>query len=116
MERSFFSKRERLCGAQNVKSVFKQGNKYYCNGAKLFVLPNKLEYNRFLCTFPRGYGNAVQRNAARRLSKEVYRQMKKELNQGFDLILLLFPGNNTFAARTGQLKVLFNKAGLFSIN
>lgn len=115
MERSYLPKEERLCGAVRIRDMFKIGHRYSCDGAKLFVLPNKLPYNRFVCTFKRHYGSAVQRNKARRLSKEVYRQMKSQLIIGKDILLLIFPGRDTFSLRTAQLDCLFKKAGMFSI-
>ena len=115
MERSYLPKEERLCGAVRIRDMFKIGHRYGCDGAKLFVLPNKLPYNRFVCTFKRHYGSAVQRNKARRLSKEVYRQMKSQLIMGKDILLLVFPGRDTFSLRAAQLNCLFKKAGMFSI-
>lgn len=115
MERSCFPKEERLCDVAQIRDIFKRGYRYSCGGAKLFVLPNKLPYNRFVCTFKRHYGSAVQRNKARRLSKEVYRQMKSRLTAGRDILLLVFPGGDTFSTRTAQLNCLFKKAGMFSI-
>ena len=115
MERSCLPKEERLCGAVRIRSMFKIGHRYSCDGAKLFVLPNKLPYNRFVCTFKRHYGSAVQRNKARRLSKEVYRRMKSQLIIGRDILLLVFPGRDTFAMRVRQLDCLFEKADMFSI-
>ena len=115
MERSCLPKEERLCGAVQIRTLFKTGIRYSCDGAKLFVLPNKLSYNRFVCTFKRHYGSAVQRNKARRLSKEVYRQMKYRLKAGYDILLLIFPGRDTFSLRTAQLNCLFKKADMFSI-
>ena len=115
MERSCLPKEERLCGAARIRVLFKMGRRYSCDGAKLFVLPNTLPYNRFVCTFKRHYGSAVQRNKARRLSREVYRQMKSQLATGKDILLLVFPGNDTFSLRAAQLGCLFKKAGMFSI-
>ena len=115
MERSCLPKEERLCGAARIRTLFKIGLRYSCDGAKLFVLPNKLPYNGFVCTFKRHYGSAVQRNKARRLSREVYRQMKSQLVIGKDIILLIFPGGDTFSIRTTQLQCLFKKADMFSI-
>ena len=115
MERSCLPKEERLCGAARIRVLFKMGRRYSCDGAKLFVLPNTLPYNRFVCTFKRHYGSAVQRNKARRLSREIYRQMKSQLATGKDILLLVFPGNDTFSLRAVQLECLFKKAGMFSI-
>ena len=114
MERSCFPKEERLCGAMLIRSLFKSGVRYSCGGAKLFVLPNTLPYNRFVCTFQRHYGSAVQRNKARRLSKEVYRQMKYRLKTGFDMLLLVDPCRDTFGMRMQQFDYLFKKADMLS--
>lgn len=115
MNRSCFPKEERLCGAAQIRNLLKNGKRYSCSGAKLFVLPNTLPYNRFVCTFRKHYGSAVQRNRARRLSKEVYRRIKCQLYPGFDIVLLLFPGFDEYANRQGQIKYLLKKAGLFSL-
>ena len=115
MERSCLPKEERLCGAVQIRTLFKTGIRYSCDGARLFVLPNKLSYNRFVCTFKRHYGSAVQRNKARRLSKEVYRQMKCRLKTGYDILLLLFPGNDTIGMRIRQFECLLKKADMFFI-
>ncbi|MGP1577205.1 MAG: ribonuclease P protein component [Treponema sp.] len=115
MNRSCFPKEERLCGAAQIRNLLKKGKCYNCNGAKLFVLPNALPHNRFVCTFRRHYGTAVQRNKARRLSKEVYRQMKCQLDCGFDIMLLLFPGFDEYTERQRQMNYLLKKASLFSL-
>jgi len=115
MEGSCLPKEERLCGAKRIRLLFKMGVCFGCRGAKLFVLPNELPYNRFICTFKRHYGSAVQRNRARRLSKEAYRQMKGRLKTGMDILLLVFPGNDTFFMRVRQLGCLFKKADMFSV-
>ena len=41
--------------------------------------------------------------------------MKSQLAIGKDILLLVFPGNDTFALRAAQLGCLFKKAGMFSI-
>jgi ribonuclease P protein component len=109
--------------------VFSRGKRFGCRGAKLFVLQNNLAYNRICFTFSRGFGNAVERNRARRLGREAYRLLRPRLRGGFDLILLVFPETaaapDTANARAGakakapglatrsrQLEFLFSKAGL----
>jgi RNase P protein component len=63
----------------------------YCPGAKLFFFANDLPYNRIVITFARKFGNAVQRNRARRLGREAYRLMRDNCKAGYDLVLLLYP-------------------------
>ncbi|WP_369695313.1 ribonuclease P protein component [Gracilinema caldarium] len=108
-----FRSAERLKGREEIRRAFADGRKFSCNGAKLFVVQNGLPVNRIAFTFARKYGNAVQRNRSRRLSREVYRLLKARLCIGYDLVLLVYPGADTFADRLEQLETLFRKAGLF---
>jgi ribonuclease P protein component len=94
--------------------VFKKGRVAACPGARLFFLENGLPHNRVVFTFARNYGNAVERNRARRLGREAYRLLRPRLRGGFDLVLLVYPSETvTFAARQKQLKTLVSKAGLY---
>jgi ribonuclease P protein component len=79
----------------------------------LFFLKNSFAHNRAAFTFARKFGNAVERNRARRVGREAYRCMRYRLKDGFDLVLLVYPGKDFFSARTEQLDILFSKAGLF---
>lgn len=112
MLRFTFSKHERLCGENCIKAVFKNGSRFAYNGVSMFVLPNNLSYNRFLCTFRRGFGSAVERNRVRRISKEVYRQIKNCLKTGFDIVLIVFSAKGDFFALETQFCNLLRKAEL----
>ena len=78
------------------------------------MLCNGLPYNRIAFTFSRKFGNAVERNRSRRLSREAYRQLRNELQKGYDLVLLINPGRDVFSVRMNQLKELFSRAGLWN--
>jgi RNase P protein component len=92
----------------------------------LFVLKNGLPYNRIGFTQTRKYGNAPERNRARRLGREAYRLLRPRLKIGFDLVLLVYPGQSkpegsksrikpgrsSLETRLAQLRSLFGKAGL----
>ncbi len=97
-----------------MRAVFKQGRRFCYGRACLFVLPNGCAYSRFLATFRRGYGKAVARNRARRLSKEAYRALKSSLVPGFDLVLLVSVVEDSLAAYQRLLCVLCDRARLFS--
>jgi len=94
--------------------VFDKGRRIACRGAKLYVLENELSRNRICFTFSRGFGNAVERNRARRLGREAYRNLKPRLRRGYDLILLVYPEEPApvFTMRMKQLEYLLTKAGL----
>lgn len=106
------SRTERLSSKSYIKKVFKQGKKFSCLGATLFVLPNKLDYSRFLCTFKRGFRGAVLRNRIRRLSKEIYRLNKHVIDSGFDIILLASASDADFDAWQEKMFTLFRMAKL----
>ena len=116
MSTCLFSKRERLSARSSVELVFKKGKRYSVDGISLFVLPNELGYNRFLCTFRRGCGNAVKRNRARRVFREVYRQNKDCLKTGFDIVVLLsnsfFSIGNSFGVYVALFFKVLRRAGL----
>jgi ribonuclease P protein component len=121
-ERGFFRfrRKERLKRRNEIREVFGQGRRFSCRsvgggGEKLFVLKNGLTFSRVCFTFSRGFGNAVERNRARRLGREVYRHLRSRLAAGFDLILLVYPGGavpETLAIRAARFESLCAKAGL----
>jgi ribonuclease P protein component len=72
-----------------------------------------LRHNRICFTFQRGFGNAVAKNRAKRLSREAFKKMKNRIYSGYDLILLIFPETEaTLSERMKQLDSLYSKAGL----
>jgi ribonuclease P protein component len=113
-----FRRRERLKKKGDITGVFKKGRSVTCPGAKLFYLENGLSHNRIVFTFARKYGNAVERNRARRCGREAYRLLKKGVEIGYDLVLLVYQAENGkpkkpfLSLRMKQLKSLFTKAGL----
>ncbi|MDR0410484.1 MAG: ribonuclease P protein component [Treponema sp.] len=105
-----FMRNERLKKRADISVVFKKGRCVFCSGAKLFILQNGLEWNRIAFTFARKFGNAVQRNRSRRVSREAYRHLKSDLRQGFDLVLLVYPPDGrSIEDRMEQLMILFKK-------
>jgi len=113
-KRFLFPKKERLKGRDNIREVFNKKKAFSCPGARLLMNRNGLLLNRIAFSFPRKYGNAVKRNYSRRLSREAYRLLRSELRQGYDLVLLIYPGRDEFPARMEQLRALFLKAGLLN--
>ncbi|MDR3303723.1 MAG: ribonuclease P protein component [Treponema sp.] len=109
-----FKRGDRLKKRNAIRNVFNSGKRVNCSGAKLFFLPNGCPENRIAFTFSRKFGIAVERNRSKRCSREAYRHTHPSLAHGYDLVLLVYPGNDTFKIRIEQLKTLFNKAGLFA--
>ncbi len=108
----FFKREERIKNPADFKKLYKAGKKISIPGAKLFYLENNLEINRVGFPLMRGYGNAVERNLSKRYSREVYRFFKSHLNTGYDMLFLIYPGNDSFHSRCEQFRSLCQKAGL----
>ncbi|MBR4179372.1 MAG: ribonuclease P protein component [Treponema sp.] len=108
----FFKREERIKNPADFKKLYKEGKKISIPGAKLFYLENHLEMNRVGFPLMRGYGNAVERNLSKRYSREVYRFFKSHLNTGYDMLFLVYPGNDSFHSRCEQFRSLCQKAGL----
>jgi len=107
-----FTREERVKRTEDIQNLFKKGSRTSINGAKLFHIPNTFGRNRVVFALPRGYGNAVKRNRSKRLSREAYRLFKTHLNTGYDLLFLIYPGNDSFLTRCVQIRTLCKKAGL----
>ena len=107
-----FTRDEHIKNPLQIKNLFKTGGREGVKGAKIFFLKNDLGFNRIAFPLPRGYGNAVQRNASKRYSREAYRYYKTFLNTGYDILLLVYPGNDSFNSRCVQFRTLCKKAGL----
>jgi ribonuclease P protein component len=107
-----FTREERVKRSEEIRNLFKNGKRITIHGAKLFILPNDLERNRIAFTLPRNYGNAVERNRCKRLSREAYRELKAQLKLGYDMIFLVYPGNDVYQTRCAMLHSLVQKAGV----
>jgi ribonuclease P protein component len=81
-----------------------------CRGAKLVAKRNGLEANRFAVTLVRKFGTAVRRNYARRILKEIYRRKKREIPNGYDVIVILFAGDYSYHDREQQFMMLIQRA------
>lgn len=105
---------ERIKRASEFKNLFKNGKRVSVVGAKLFYLPNNLKFNRIGFPLPRSFGNAVERNRAKRFSREIFRNLKSYLNTGYDMLFLVYPPaeKDSFHSRCDQFQTLCKKAGL----
>ncbi len=114
MESACFTREEHIKRPTDFKNLFKNGKRASIAGAKLFYLPNELGFNRIGFPLPRGFGNAVQRNRAKRFSRETYRNFKAHLNTGYDMLFLVYPPSekDSFSTRCVQFRTLCKKAGL----
>ena len=112
--RENLTKGERLKRRSDIGRVFASRRSVSCYGAKLFYRENGGARNRITVTLVRKYGNAVERNRAKRVVREAYRLMKGSLKTGYDLVVVLYPHKDTYHNRAKQLSRLCEKAGLYS--
>ena len=112
MKTGRFRREEHIKRPADIQRLFKNGKRVSVAGAKLFYLPNGQDINHIAFPLPRGYGSAVERNSSKRYSRETYRFFKSRLNTGFDMLLLVYPGNDSFHSRCEQFKTLCQKAAL----
>ena len=112
--RKSLTKREILRTKREIDRLFRSGRRVTVNGAKLVYTRNDLSESRVFITLIRKYGNAVQRNRAKRVVREVYRAHKLNIQPGWDLGFILTPGADCFHTRETQIIELLKKARLFS--
>ena len=114
VESKRFVLEERIKRASEIKNLFKNGKRVSVEGEEQYFLPNDNQCNRIGFPLPRGYGNAVQRNYSKRLSRETFRNLKSHLNTGYDMLFLVYPGAEkpSFHSRCDQFLSLCKKAGL----
>ena len=111
MKRSL-SKTERLKNKDDFRRVYSSPLKQSCSGAKLAALSNSLDKLRFGVGLSKKFGNAVERNRAKRQVREIFRLHKHRIRPGFDLVFLVYPGNYGYWEREIQFLQLLGKIGL----
>jgi ribonuclease P protein component len=71
---------------KDFSEIYNRGKSIGERYVVLFIRKNNLDYNRTAFLASRKVGNSVSRNRARRLMKESYRALEKNLEKGYDLI------------------------------
>lgn len=103
---------ERLSKRIDLIRVFKSPSWMGCEGLKLCYRKNNLPWNRIAVTTVKGFKGAVQRNRQKRISREIYRELKHSLKAGFDMIFILRPGEYSSLERKKQIQLLLEKANM----
>ncbi len=110
--RESLTRAERLKTKSDFKRAFSSSHRQGVPGLTLFIAENGLQWNRIAITLKRKYGNSVQRNRVKRILREVFRKNKSRLKLGYDVVLLVYPGNDRYEERENQLLFLLKKAGI----
>ncbi|NNM66378.1 MAG: ribonuclease P protein component [Spirochaetales bacterium] len=111
MRRSL-TKSERLKKKQDFQRVFSSPLRVSCQGAKLLAVTNSLDRSRLGVGLSKKFGNAIQRNRAKRQIREIFRLNKGKIPKGFDVVILVYPGDFSYHERENQVFRLLEKARL----
>ncbi len=82
-----FSKEERLRKRREFLGVYERGDKVQANYLVLYLLENRLPYNRLGITVSRKIGRSVVRNRLKRLLREIFRANKHAFTPHCDLVV-----------------------------
>lgn len=107
-----FRKRERIRSRSDIRRVFSEGARHSVRGMGLYVAPNDGPVTRAVFVTVRKYGNAVERNRARRVVSECWRLAKPDARPGFDAVFVIYRGPDSMADREPQVRALARRAGL----
>jgi ribonuclease P protein component len=107
-----FGKHERIRTRQDIHRVFDKGTRFSVKGMRMHVWRNGLVHTRAVFVTVRKYGNAVQRNRARRVVSEAWRLRKASLDAGLDIVVVVYPFEDTLSVRQEQLHQLLRRSGL----
>ena len=111
MKRSL-TKQERLSVVGDITTLFCVGNHVRTQGMHLRYRKNGQLQHRVMFATTRKFRGAVERNRARRIVREAYRQNKPSHSQRYDFAFILYPGEYSFLERTHQLRELLRFARL----
>lgn len=111
MRRSL-TRAERVRKREEIRVLFTSARPLKVPGAMLRIARNGLGYSRLLASPGRRFGNSVQRNYIKRVSRELFRNLKPHIAPGFDLAIIFYSGEYTFQDRKNQLVALLHSAAI----
>ena len=114
--RKSLTRNERLSGKREIEALFAQADRFEAGTVRLLVRPNGRRFNRILTTARRGFSSAPARNRQKRILREIYRNCKHDLKQGFDLAFILMREESSLGSFNDLRETvvrLLRRAGLF---
>jgi len=103
------SKAERISAGQDFNKIFKKGKRIRFPEFTLVIAANDKPFSRMGISVGRRFGNAVKRNRAKRLCRELFRLQKPAFPQGFDVIFL--PRQKILETGWQKLRYRMNEVG-----
>jgi ribonuclease P protein component len=108
---------EKTCSLKKnhqFRMVYNRGKSAANKYLVLFVLKSKDDHNKLGVSISKKVGKSVERNRIRRLIKESYRALEKDVKVGFDLIVIARQPANAAAYKeiSASIKHLLLKQSL----
>ena len=99
---------------KEFKRLYYRGGSFVSREVVLYVLPNRLHFNRLGITVSKKIGTAVTRNRIRRRIKEIYRLTENNIKEGYDLCFVARSRavKADFESLQSSMTFLFKKSGL----
>lgn len=108
--------REERIGKKDISKVFEVSKSIKCSCIRLLYCRNGITINRIAVVLRKGYGNSVERNRAKRIIKELYREIKNGLPKGYDFIFFLNGSITDYHIAGSIIVSLFRQAGLMDVS
>ena len=109
--RKSLTRKERM-KKSDISKTFEISESIKISCIRLLFCRNGITWNRVAVVLRKGYGNSVERNRARRVIKEIYREIKNSLPKGYDFIFLLTDKITDYKTANMIMVSLFKQAGL----
>lgn len=83
-----FSADQRVKSSDEFRRCYNSGQRAGDGHLLVFVVKNQLPHSRLGVSVSKKHGNAVARNRKKRLLREAYRLLQRELPSGLDLVVV----------------------------
>ncbi len=96
------------------KRIYAKGKSYVAPNLVMYTMKNRVGFTRVGITTSKKIGKAVQRNRARRVIREAYRQINSNTNRNLDIVFVA-RGRTTKAKMQEvmkEMKYSMKKAGI----
>ncbi|MBR2902114.1 MAG: ribonuclease P protein component [Clostridia bacterium] len=100
----------------DIVRTFRHGKYKAGRYLTVYARPNRLPYNRLAVSQVKHFGNSVERNRAKRLSRENYSHLEKWLITGMDIVIVARACNPKpdYYMINSELKYLLSRLELFT--